>query len=66
MSSVGEIIKACRKQTGLTQRSLARRAGIPASTLCRWERGMFTPNVTDFRRVLLVCGYDIQIVRTKK
>lgn len=63
MSSVAEIMKACRKSAGFTQGDLARRTGVALSTLSRWEQGKFMPSVSDFRLVLNVCGYDIQIVR---
>lgn len=38
-AEVGEIVRARRKSLGMSQKELARRLGVYAPTLCRWERG---------------------------
>ena len=42
--NLGERIVAARRRLGLTQRELARRLDVDASTLGRWERGEGQPS----------------------
>ncbi len=45
-----DILRA-RRQLGLTQEELARRARIPSATLCRIERGKRKPNLATVEKI---------------
>jgi DNA-binding XRE family transcriptional regulator len=51
---------AARKMAGLTQRQLADACGVSEGTVCRWERGLKDPTITQARKIGEVCGihYD--------
>jgi transcriptional regulator with XRE-family HTH domain len=38
-NDIGERIKAAREALNMSQADLARKVGVDASRLCRWERG---------------------------
>lgn len=59
-----KIIKA-RSDAGLTQRELARRAGISCENLCRIERGRHTPNVASIVKIERALA-DAVVLRRKR
>jgi transcriptional regulator with XRE-family HTH domain len=62
---VGEIIKQCRHDAGLSQDQLCRVAGIgPRSTISQYERHGKCPSVYRFEDILNACGYEL-IIRKK-
>lgn len=52
MTSAAELLLAARESVGLSQRALAARAGVPASTVLRIENGHMDPTVGMLRRLL--------------
>lgn len=54
-------VAAWREQTGLSQNALAKRVGIPASTVRRIERGESDPTVTMLRRIATGAGQLLEI-----
>lgn len=48
---VANEIRRYRLQLGLTQREVARRLGIPASTYSAWEHGMTWPSLKQAARL---------------
>lgn len=67
MSQPSEIpsrLRALRLAAGLTQRQLARRAGLAASVLCAYEHGTRMPGTDTFLRIIRAAGGDV-IVRTR-
>jgi putative transcriptional regulator len=46
--SFGHHLRALREQAGLSRAELARRAGVPVSTLRNWENGRGFPGVPAF------------------
>lgn len=56
----GELIRAARRQAGLTQLQLARRMGTGQSVIVRWERGERSPTVDTVRRAAAICGFDLE------
>jgi transcriptional regulator with XRE-family HTH domain len=52
-------MSAARQATGLTQRRLAARLGVSASTVAMWESGHRTPSVYDLHAYLRVVGARI-------
>ncbi|MHA7880268.1 MAG: cupin domain-containing protein [Saccharospirillum sp.] len=49
---VGERLKAIRKQRGLSQRELAKRAGVTNSTISMIEKNSVSPSVSSLKKVL--------------
>ena len=61
--SAGTILREARREAGLGQRELARRAGIPQPTLSRIERGLASPRFDTLDRLLRECGSELNLVR---
>jgi transcriptional regulator with XRE-family HTH domain len=56
----GPLLKKARWEAGLSQRQLARAAGVPSSTICRYETGAMLPSLRMLDRVLAACGKDME------
>jgi transcriptional regulator with XRE-family HTH domain len=54
----GALIRQQREKLGLSQRSLARRAGTTQAAVSRIERDMTTPTWTTVRALLLAMGCE--------
>lgn len=57
----GETIRQHREQLGLSQRSLARRAGLTQAAVSRIEGGLAAPNWETVRALLLAMGYEPEL-----
>lgn len=44
-SNTGELIRALRRELGLSQRALAEQLGVTAKAVSKWERGLGLPDV---------------------
>ena len=49
-----------RRRAGLTQRELARRAGVPQPSISKIERGVISPTVDTLERLLRACGMELE------
>jgi transcriptional regulator with XRE-family HTH domain len=58
----GTIVRDARAQAGLSQRGLARRAGVPQASVSRIERGIVAPRTDTLDRLLRVCGKDVDLI----
>jgi len=58
----GILVREARLAAGLSQRELARRAGIPQPTLSRIERGRASPRFDTLDRLLRACGKALEVV----
>lgn len=56
------LLKTYRRIAGMTQRDVARRAGVPQSTVARIETGRLSPRLETFERLLRACRYSLSIV----
>ncbi len=56
MSVLGEHVRRVRQRRGVSQRSLARRAGTTQAAISRIESGLEAPSFERFTRFLLVLG----------
>jgi transcriptional regulator with XRE-family HTH domain len=61
----GELILRHRQRLGLSQRSLARRAGTTQAAVSRIERGLTTPTWDTVQGLLLAMGYEPEL-RTRR
>ena len=56
------ISRAARRRADLTQRKLARLAGVPQPTISRIERGVVSPSTDTLQRLLRACGMELVAV----
>jgi transcriptional regulator with XRE-family HTH domain len=56
-----QMLIAARRGAGLSQRGLARRAGVPQPTIARIESGAVTPNLSTLEQLLASCGYRLAL-----
>ena len=54
------VLRQARKRTGLTQRALAEKAGVPQSQIAKIESGAIVPRVDTLDRLLEVCGEGLE------
>lgn len=54
------VLRAARRRAGLSQRELARRAGVPQSAVARIENGTVVPRVDTLDRLLAGCGEALE------
>ena len=59
-------LRAARRQSGLTLRGLAERAGTSHSTLAAYEAGRVTPTVDTFDRIVRAAGYAVDATLTPR
>jgi transcriptional regulator with XRE-family HTH domain len=50
-----------RRRAGLSQRELARRAGVPQATISRIENRVVSPTVDTLEPLIRACGMELQI-----
>jgi len=58
------LLRARRSAAGLSASALARRAGVPASTVTRIESGVVDPTFTMLQRLLAAAGCDLTLETT--
>ncbi len=51
---------------GLTRRQLCLKAGIPASSLCRWRNGQSVPSIARFREAVGKINHVLADIATEK
>lgn len=66
--SAADIVKTARKNAGLTQAQLAKRAGTTQSALSRLERGHVSPSFELLERLVRLCesSLDVRLVPQKE
>ena len=55
------LIREARKRAGLTQAELARRAGVPQSTIGRIECGARAPSTALAERLIRAAGFELRV-----
>jgi transcriptional regulator with XRE-family HTH domain len=66
MLSIGaaeELIRDIRRESGLTQAELARRAGVPRSVMNAYARGRRQPGVDALARIAAAAGLEVSVGR---
>jgi transcriptional regulator with XRE-family HTH domain len=61
MTDGGILLRKARRRAGLTQRSLAAKAGVPQSTVGRIETDVIEPRIDTLLRLLRASGYDLEL-----
>lgn len=59
--SVGALIRSIREQLGMSQRALAKRAGVPQSTVSRIEQGRRDVTLSTLHKILGAISCDLVI-----
>ena len=59
--SLGSVIRGHRERLGLSQRSLALRAGTTQAAVSRIERGLTAPNWETVTALMLAMGYEPEL-----
>ena len=62
MMDVGALLREARRDPGLSQRELARRAGTSQPTLARYEAGHAVPTLATLERILASAGKRLHLV----
>lgn len=62
--SIGELIKITRTQLGMSQTCLAKRAGVPQSTVSRIEKGQRDLSLYTLQKILSAISCDLVIAPT--
>jgi transcriptional regulator with XRE-family HTH domain len=57
----GDLVREARRRAGLTQRELAIRAETAQPAIARWESGRTAISVDDLRRLVRLCGLDLEV-----
>jgi transcriptional regulator with XRE-family HTH domain len=57
----GKTLRYARLRAGLTQRSLAKRTGVPQPAIARIESGRISPRVSTLVRLLAATGMALEI-----
>lgn len=61
MTTPGSLVRQQREKVGLSQRSLARRAGTTQAAVSRIERGLTAPTWETVRALLLALGCEPEL-----
>lgn len=62
MNNIGQIIRARRKELGLTQNTLALLSQVGINTIVSIERGSKSPSIDTLTKVTDVLGLDVKLV----
>jgi len=60
--NLGLLIRSIRKQLGMSQKALAKRAGVPQSTVSRVEQGKKDVNISTLHKILGAICCDLVMV----
>lgn len=52
-----------RKRAGLSQKTVARRAGYDQCTISQWERGLWEPRLCNFVNLANTLGFEVALVK---
>lgn len=65
MINIGEVLIACRKRKGWSQKELAEKAGVNVGSLWRYENNLTVPMLSSVEYLLEAMGYEL-VVRKKQ
>lgn len=54
------LIARARREAGISQQELARRAGTSQSAIARYERARVTPDLPTLHRLIRACGLELR------
>lgn len=56
-----QLLREARKRSGLSQAELAKRAGVPQSTVGRIESGVRVPSTELLERLIRAAGFELRV-----
>ena len=60
--AIGDVIRKYRKQAGLTQEEMARRLGVTAPAVNKWEKGSTQPDIALLAPIARLLGISTDIL----
>jgi transcriptional regulator with XRE-family HTH domain len=57
----GDLVREARRRANLTQTELAKRAETSQPAIARWESGRTAISLDDVRRLVALCGFDLEV-----
>lgn len=60
-SDAWALCRELRHRAGLSQRALARAAGVTPATIARIEKGRMDPTFSLLRKIVRAAGYDLRV-----
>ena len=63
MRYTSQILLDARKEAGMTQSELADRLSVTKSYISRIEKGVITPSVATFYRIMHALGMRVEVVK---
>lgn len=60
---VGDIIRRCRTEAGLSQDALAERCGMSRGQISQYEKHGICPSAYRLEDMLNACGFEILVVK---
>ena len=57
----GQLVREARRRAGLSQRTLASRAGVSQPLVARIERGAVDASFERLQQLVRACGFDLEI-----
>lgn len=61
---ISDVLKACRIFSKMSQREVARKAGVSSNIINRLEHGTGTAYITTVERILNAMGYRLMVVKS--
>ena len=61
MESAGTLLRSARRQAGLSQSDLARRAGVPQSVVSEYEADKRQPALPTLSRLIAATGHELTV-----
>lgn len=62
---VEDVLRAARRDAGLTQRELARATGTAQTAISAYETGRKVPSIPTLERLLAACGASLEVSRPR-
>ena len=59
-TKLGSLIRALRREAGMTQRELAEALGVTDKAVSKWERGLGCPDVSFLPQLSRLFGVDLE------
>ena len=58
-AKMGELIRDCRKEKGLTQKNVANKLGVTDRAVSKWERGICAPDIAYIEELAEMLGLTV-------
>lgn len=66
LSDAWAVCRELRRRAGLSQRALARLAGVTPATVARIEKGRMEPTLSLLTRIVRATGYDLRVTLAER